>query len=173
MASTRGTTPAPASPEAEAQLDGFIDKFAPADRALIRGVRAALQRRLPTANELVYDNYQFLVIGYSSTERPSDSLVSFAAGASGAALHFYYGASLPDPHHVLLGSGNQNRFVRIESPATLRRPEVDALIAAAEAQADPPLRAKGPRTLIIRSVAAKQRPRQRAETSPSAARRRR
>jgi hypothetical protein len=29
-----------------------------------------LRQRLPTANELVYDNYNFFVIGYSSTERP-------------------------------------------------------------------------------------------------------
>jgi hypothetical protein len=156
---------APESPEA--QLERFIDKFASEDQVLIRGVRAALRRRLPTANELVYDNYQFLVIGYSSTERPSDCLVSLAAGASGVALSFYYGATLPDPHKVLLGSGSQNRFVRIESVATLQRPEVEALIAAAEAQAEPPLRAKGVRALIIRSVSERQRPRRKPATPPA------
>jgi hypothetical protein len=165
MAVSRAAARAPESPEA--QVAGFIDKFSPEHQTLIREVRQALQRRLPTANELVYDNYQFLVIGYSSTGRPSDSLVSFAAGASGAALHFYYGASLPDPHKVLLGSGSQNRFVRVDLVATLRRPEVEALIAAAENQADPPLRASGARALIIRSVSARQRPRRKKDAAPS------
>ena len=36
---------------------------------LIRSVRKLLRERLPTANELVYDNYNFFVIGYCSTDR--------------------------------------------------------------------------------------------------------
>jgi Domain of unknown function (DU1801) len=168
MAPSRRAGDAAESPEV--QLQCFIDKFSPDGQALIRAVRKALQRRLPTANELVYDNYQFLVIGYSSTERPSDSLVSFAAGASGAALHFYYGATLPDPQGILLGSGNQNRFVRIESADMLQRADVEALLAAAVAQADPPLRQTGNPTLVIRSISAKQRPRRQGERRARGAR---
>ena len=63
---------------AETQLRSFIDKFAPEDQRLIRAVRAAVRRRFPTANELVWDNYNFFVIGYSPTERPTDSIVSIA-----------------------------------------------------------------------------------------------
>ena len=144
---------------AEHQLDVFISKLEPKTQTLIRATRKALRRRLPTANELVYDNYNFFVIGYSSTARPSDGLVSIAAGANGVALSFYWGATLPDPQNVLLGSGRQNRFVRIDSAATLRRPEVKSLITAAIAQAKMPLPARGRGTLIIRSISAKQRPR--------------
>lgn len=141
------------------QLKAFIAKFDAKDQRLIRAVRSAMRKRLPTALELVYDNYNFFVIGYSSTARPSDGLVSIAAGANGVALSFYWGATLPDPQNVLRGSGRQNRFIRIESAATLRRPEVKALIAAAIAQAETPLPASGRGTLIIRSISAKQRPR--------------
>jgi hypothetical protein len=38
-------------------------------------VRSAVRKRFPTANELVWDNYNFFVIGYSPTERPTDSIV--------------------------------------------------------------------------------------------------
>ena len=79
------------------------------------------------------------VIGYCSTERPSDCILSIAAGANRVGLSFYYGATLPDPHKLLLGSGSQNRFIRIESAATLGRPEVEELIATAIAQAERPL----------------------------------
>jgi hypothetical protein len=150
------------SPDAEEQLRSFIDKFDPNDQALVRSMRKALRKRLPTANELVYDNYNFFVIGYCSSERPADCIVSIAAGANGVGLSFYRGATLPDPHKMLLGSGNQNRFIRIESAETLVRPEVEALIAAAITQAKSPLPTSGKGRLIIRSIAAKQRSRRKS-----------
>jgi Domain of unknown function (DU1801) len=143
----------------EQQLAGFIEKFDPKNGELIRSMRKALRRRLPTANELVYDNYNFFVIGYCSTERPSDCILSIAAGANGIGLSFYYGATLPDPHKLLEGSGSQNRFIRIESVATLARPGVEELIAAAVAQAESPLLKTGRGKLVIRSISKKQRPR--------------
>jgi hypothetical protein len=82
-----------------------------------------------------------------------------AARANGLGLCFIHGAELPDPNKVLLGSGNQTRFIRIDSPQALERPEVQALVAAAIAQARAPLPADGRGKLIIRSVSAKQRPR--------------
>ena len=156
-ANTKTAEQAGASPAQ--QLEGFIDKFDSKNASLIRSIRNALRKRLPTANELVYDNYNFFVIGYSSTERPSDCIVSIAAAANGVGLSFYYGATLPDPHKLLLGSGSQNRFIRLESAATLARPEVEQLIAAAIAQGETPLPARGKGKLIIRSISEKQRPR--------------
>jgi hypothetical protein len=143
----------------EQQLAGFIEKFDSKNAALIRSVRKVLRKRLSTANELVYDNYNFFVIGYCSTERPSDCILSIAAGANGVGLSFYHGATLPDPYKLLLGSGSQNRFIRIESAATLSRPEVEELIAAAIQQAEAPLPESGRGKLIIRSISKKQRPR--------------
>jgi len=54
--------------DAEKQLQRFIDKFEPKTQALIRAARKALRKRLPTANELAYDNYNFFALGYCSTE---------------------------------------------------------------------------------------------------------
>ena len=146
-------------PNAETQLDGFIKKFDPENQALIVKIRKALRKRFPTANELVYDNYNFFVIGYSPTERPSDTIVSMAAAANGVGLCFIQGARLKDPHKLLNGSGKQTRFLRLPSSAVLTRPEVEELIAAAIAQSKVPLPPKGPGTLVVRSVSAKQRPR--------------
>jgi hypothetical protein len=148
-----------ASADAKKQLNGFIEKFEPKNQALIRAVRKQLRKRLPTANELVYDNYNFFVVGYCSTERPSDAILSIAAGANGVGLCFIHGARLPDPKKILLGSGKQTRFIRIASAEMLSRPEVEALIEVAVARAKAPLAASGGGKLIIRSISAKQRPR--------------
>lgn len=56
--------------------------------------RAALRKRLPTAVELVYDNYQFLAIGLGATERASDCVRSLAVSPNGVALSYYYVAAL-------------------------------------------------------------------------------
>jgi Domain of unknown function (DU1801) len=146
-----------ASPEA--QLDTFIAKFTPENQTFIRSVRKALRKRLPTANELVYDNYNFFVIGYCTTERPSDCLLSMAADHKGVAICFYWGAKLPDPHKILTGGGKQVRFLRITSAADLAHPHAEAVIQAAVDQARSPLPAKGEGKLIIRAISRKQRPR--------------
>src|SRR6202790_1530287 len=97
-----GPAPNDGAPAAK-QLAAFIAKFEPRMAKLIRSLRAAVRKRLPTANELVYDNYNFFVIGFCSTERPSDCVVSIAAGANGVGLSFYYGSTFPDPNKLLLG----------------------------------------------------------------------
>jgi hypothetical protein len=141
------------------QVAAFIAKFDPNMARLIRSTRAAVRKPFPTAIELVYDNYNFFVMGFCTTERASDCIVSLAANAKGVGLCFYWGATLPDPRKILLGSGNQTRFIRLESAATLARPEVEALLKAAVAQAKSPLPATGRGYTIIKSISAKQRPR--------------
>jgi TfoX/Sxy family transcriptional regulator of competence genes len=151
----------PDAPNAGQQLNGFIGKFEPKYQKLIRAVRKTLRRRFPTACELVYDNYNFFVIGYSPTERAFDAIISMTAGASGLGLCFIHGAGLPDPRGLLLGSGSQTRFIRLESAEVLQRREVQALISAAVAAAKVPMPATGRGKLIIKSISAKQRPRRR------------
>jgi hypothetical protein len=145
--------------DANRQLRGFIDKFDAKDQRLIRSVRAAMRRRLPTANELVYDNYNFFVIGYSPTERPTDAPLSIAARANGVGLCFIHGAKLPDPKGLLLGSGRQTRFIRVEAASQLRDPDVATLIAVAISRNAKPFASSGRRRLIIRAISARQRPR--------------
>src|SRR4051812_33700126 len=147
------------SDNAEHQVRTFIAKFDAANQKLIKACRKSLRKRFPSANELVYDNYNFFVIGYCPTERPTDSIVSLAAGASGVGLAFpYCGTKLRDPHKILQGSGSQNRFIRLPSADILTRPQVQDLIEQAEGLCKSS--AKGiKRRVIIRSVSAKQRPR--------------
>lgn len=153
-----GTTPF----AAEQQVKAFIAKFDPKHQLLIRAVRKALHTHFPTGAELAYDNYNFFVLGYGPTERPSDAVVSMACGANGVGLCFIHGARLPDPEKILLGSGSQTRFIRLESVDVLKRPEVKTLLLLAIARARTPFPTSGRRKLIIRSISAKQRPRRRA-----------
>jgi hypothetical protein len=149
------------SPKTPAQqLNRFIARFEPRDQRLIRACRKALRWRLPGAYELVYDNYNFFVIGYGPTERPSDAVPSLTARAGALGVCFFQGVKLPDPSSILRGSGNQTRFIRLESAEDLNQPAVEALITAALARAKP--LPGGPPRLIIHSVSVKQRPRRKS-----------
>jgi hypothetical protein len=147
------------SADPEEQLRTFIDKFEPKHQTIIRAARKALRKRFPTATELAYDNYNFFVIGFGPTERPSDCIVSIAAAANGVGLCFIRGASLPDPAKVLQGSGKQTRFIRLPSAEVLQQSGIQTLLTVAADRGKTLLPASGRGRLIIRSVSAKQRPR--------------
>jgi hypothetical protein len=141
------------------RLAAFIAKFDPAVGKLVRSARTSLRRRLPSAVELVYDNYNALVIGFGPTERASDAIVSLAVYASGVNLYFIEGAQLSDPHRLLKGSGTQGRFIRLEDAAALETPAIATLLSAAVRQAHPPLRMTGHGYTVVKSVSVRQRPR--------------
>ena len=147
------------SPTPEKQLAGFIDKFTPDMAKRIRAARAKMRKRIPQALELVYDNYNFFVIGYGPSERAGDAIFSLAAQAKGLSLCFLQGARLPDPKRILRGSGNLVRNIRLDATDTLDHPDVAMLIAVALERAKTPLPLQGRHQLIIKSVSAKQRPR--------------
>lgn len=145
----------------DAQLRSLIEKFDLKDQKFIRSVRSAVRKRLPTANELVYDYRSFFVIAYSSTDHPTNGIVAVAARPDGVRLYFTRGPQLPDPKKLLMGSGKQTRFIRVESAKQLTHPDVETLIAATINLASVPLPSKGRGTLIIRTFGAKRRPRRR------------
>ena len=120
---------------------------------------AKMRKRLPGAVEMVYDNYNGLVIGFGPTERPSEAIFSIVLFPRWVTLCFLQGAKLPDPQRRLKGSGNQVRNIRLENPTTLDRPEVQALMAEALVRAAVPIDETKPRRLIIKSISPTQRPR--------------
>ena len=154
----------------EAELRSFIAELSegaeldPKKQKLFWAVRAALRKRFPTANELAYQYPDSVVIGYSPTDRGIDGIVSIAARADGVRLYLMNGPRLPDPKRLLMGSGKQARFVRLEAAHRLADTDVDELIGAAVEQATVPFPSEGKGTLIIRSSVAKRRPKRRPPT---------
>ncbi|WP_375489353.1 hypothetical protein [uncultured Jatrophihabitans sp.] len=146
--------------DAEAQVDSFIAKFAQPMQDKIRRCRAGLQKRFPDAIQLVYDNYNFFVIGFGPTERASDSLFSLACHKNGVNLCFLQrGPELLDPTNILRGSGKVVRNVVLGVPEDLDRADVRALIDGELALARVAMEASAGPRLIVKSVSAKQRPR--------------
>jgi hypothetical protein len=128
------------------QLRASIQPFDPPVQRLIRATRAALRAAFPTANELVYDGYNFLAIGFCSALTASSCLASVAAHARGVSISFE-------------GAGKQNRFVRVTNTAVLKEAAVRQLLRAAASDVSPPLPKTGRGQLVIKSVVPKRRSR--------------
>jgi hypothetical protein len=144
---------------AQARLDAFVSRYSPEIAALARAALAKMRARLPGAVELVYDNYNALVIGFGPTERASDAIFSIALYPRWVSLFFLRGATLPDPGKLLQGSGKQVRHIVLEDAGVLERPSVQKLISEALRRAAAPIDPAAPRRIIIKSVSARQRPR--------------
>lgn len=140
------------------QLAGFLARFNPPIAQLARAARTKLRARLPGAVEMVYDNYNALVIGFSPSARPSDAILSLVIWPRKVSVCFIQGRYLDDPERLLQGDGNQVRFLRLDDgAAVLDTPAVRALIGEAIAFGEVPFRGK--RRLVIRAITKKQRPR--------------
>jgi len=142
----------------EEQLAGFLAKFTPEIARQAEAALVKMRTLLPGAIEMVYDNYNALVIGFSPTERPSDAILSIVIWPKKVSICFLQGKHLPDPEGVLQGDGNQVRFIRLDAGAAiLDTSTVRTLVSEAIAFGETPFRGKG--QLVIRSISRKQRPR--------------
>ncbi len=141
------------------RLDVFISRYSPEIGERARAVLAKMRTLLPGAVELVYDNYNALVVGFSPSERPSDTPVSIALYPRWVTLFFLHGADLDDPDRLLQGSGKQVRQIVVDGPAALDDPRLRRLIADAAARGSRAFDSTVPGRLVIQSASAKQRPR--------------
>lgn len=141
------------------QTSRFIAKYSRPVAAQFRSARAYVRKLFPRGYELVYDNYNALGCGFSTTPRSSNVVVSVVAYPKWVTLFFFNGKRLPDPDKILQGSGVRIRSLRLQPASLLQSKAVHALLShvigpyAADLAAAPKL------TTIVKSVAARQRPR--------------
>jgi hypothetical protein len=148
-----------ADTDPDAQLEGFMARYTPEIAGRAAAILERMRARLPGAVEMVYDNYNALVVGFGATERASEAVFSIALYPCWVTLCFLTGAGLPDAEGRLQGTGKQVRSVVLAGPETLDEPAVRALMAHALERSPKPLDPSQPRRIVIKSVSAKQRPR--------------
>ena len=141
----------------ELHLRKFIGKFEPKHQRLIRSVRRVLRRKFPTLHELVYDNYNFFVIGYCSTERPSDCIFSLAAASSGVGLCFTHRGQFTGSEANLGRFGQANAFSANRIGCRFGSGGSEGIIQCSDSERKAHCSDHRSWQLIIRSVSTKQR----------------
>src|ERR1017187_9615363 len=105
------------SSTAATQLKTFLAKYTPAMHAEMKAAHAKMRKLVPGAVEMVYDNWNGLVVGFGPTERPSEAVLSLIALPDHVTLCFLKGKKLPDPDKLLRGGGTTVRHCRLASLA--------------------------------------------------------
>jgi len=116
----------------------------------------------PNANELIYDNYNALAFGWSPTDRVGHTFCSVAVGRSSHNVHFgfYWGSELSDPKKLLLGEGNQYRYILVKDKEDFPKAYIMKLVK--EAYANSLAKVKDKKQLkqggtIVKSISTKKR----------------
>jgi hypothetical protein len=88
----------------------------------------------PSSNELIYDNYNALAVGWSPTDRVGHTFCSIAVG-SNKYVHFgfYWGSEIADPEKMLLGKGNQYRYMIVNNKNNFPKTYIKKLLKEAYA----------------------------------------
>ena len=142
---------------ADGELRTLIAKFTPTQTRLVGAVRKSLQKRLPTAHEIVYEYRDCFVISFSPSEHGYEGVLAIRGSAEGVKLYFNQGKELPDPEKLLQGSSKQVRWIGVDGASTLACPAVASLIDEALAHNRVAFTRSGRGSVVIRSTSAKKR----------------
>lgn len=121
--------------EHKKDLQKFLKPFDRNINELVLWLREFIWDLYPDSNELIYDNYNALAIGWSPTDRVGHTFCSIAVGRTSKNIHFgfYWGNEIADPEKKLIGQGNQYRYLLVEDMSSFPKTYIKRLMKDAYA----------------------------------------
>ena len=151
------------SKEQTKDLLRFLKPFGDEITDLVMWLRDFAWDLCPKANELIYDNYNAVAFGWSPTDKVGHTICSIAVGRSSKNIHFgfYWGNEISDPDKILLGQGNQYRYILVTDKIKFPKEYIKKLVN--EAYAISLTKVKDPKQVIygqtiVKSVSENKRP---------------
>jgi|ERR1035437_1125113 hypothetical protein len=112
------------------ELLKFLSPFDDEKIELVLWLREFVWDLYPQTNELIYDNYNALAIGWSPTDKVGHTFCSIAIGRTSKNIHFgfYWGSEIPDPEKILIGKGNQYRYILVKNKKDFSKTYIKKLV---------------------------------------------
>src|SRR6188472_55660 len=116
----------------KSDLMKFLTEFED-EKELVLWLRDFVWDLYPESNELIYDNYDALAFGWSPTDKVGHTFCSIAVGRTSHNIHFgfYWGSQISDPKKLLLGQGNQYRYILVDDLKAFPKSYIEELLAEA------------------------------------------
>ena len=150
------------SKEQTKDLLKFLKPFSKEIIERVLWLRGFIWDHYPQTNELIYDNYNALAVGWSPTERVGHTFCSIAVGRTSNNVHFgfYWGSEISDPDKILLGEGNQYRYILVPDKNKFPKAYIKKLVK--EAYANSLAKVKDKKQImngqtIVKSISTKKR----------------
>jgi hypothetical protein len=124
----------------------FMKPFSEEVRQTALWLREFVWDLYPNCNELIYDNYNALAFGWSPTEKLGDTFCTIAVLEKYVHFGFYWGTQIADPKKILLGKGNQYRYLIIKDASDFPKTYIKKLLK--EAYANSRAKMKDPRQTL-------------------------
>ena len=96
------------------ELEKFLAYYPEHVQSLFRWLRDLVWDKFPNSNELIYDNYNALAVGWSVTDKLGHTFCSIAAFSEFVHFGFYWGSQISDPEKILKGQGKQYRYIVVK-----------------------------------------------------------
>ena len=111
-------------------LLSFLKPFGDEITDLVLWLRAFVWDLYPETNELIYDNYNAVAFGWSPTDKLGHTFCSIAIGRSSKNVHFgfYWGSQIADPEKMLIGNGNQYRYILVKNKTDFPKDYIEKLL---------------------------------------------
>lgn len=110
-------------------VDAFLAAYPEQVRETASAARRLLQGMLPGVTETVDESAKLL--GYSYGPGYKEVLFTLIMNQTGVKLGIFRGSELPDPKHLMAGTGKVHRHVPLRSVDDLKRPGLNQLLKAA------------------------------------------
>jgi len=150
------------SKEQTKDLLKFLKPFSKEIIERVLWLREFIWDHYPQTNELIYDNYNALAFGWSPTDRVGHTFCSIAVGRTSNNVHFgfYWGSEISDPDKILLGEGNQYRYILVPDKNKFPKAYIKKLVR--EAYANSLAKVKDKKQImngqtIVKSISTKKR----------------
>ncbi|MEO5585969.1 MAG: DUF1801 domain-containing protein [Flavobacteriales bacterium] len=111
----------------DAQIEQVIESFSAPTRSLAREARKLIHRILPEVVEVAWVKQKNIGFG-TGIKKSTEHFCWLMPATKHVTLGFNYGAELPDPSHLLEGTGKLFRHVKISSAEQFKDPALIALL---------------------------------------------
>jgi hypothetical protein len=104
------------SKEQKSDLLKFLSASPEEKQKTVLWLRDFIWDQYPHCNELIWDNYNALALGWSPTDKLGHIFCSIAVYRTNQNIHFgfYWGNEIADPEKKLIGNGKQYRYFPVK-----------------------------------------------------------
>jgi len=117
------------------ELLKFLLPFSEQVRETTLWLREFVWDLYPQCNELIYDNYNALAIGFGPTDKAGDAFCALAVYSAYVNFGFNRGSEITDPEKKLKGNGSLYRYITVKDKNDFPKTYIKTLLKEAYANA--------------------------------------